>query len=405
MLGGAVAMTALLYANRPLSQIAEPVYKPVSVDTARVSLQTVRIPVQAQGTVSPLQESAVIAEVSGLITEVAGNFNVGGFFSAGAVLLRVDPRDYQTQLLRAQSAEASALSNLAQEKGRAEVALREWEKLPVGSQRSREAKELYLRKPQLKQAEAQLLAAQADLNTARDNLERTVIRAPYDALIKAKHSDFGQFVSPGSELAYIFSVEAAEVRLPIPQSKLAYLELPGLDGYTTSASIDLYTGAGDNISHWTARLHRTEGVYDERSRVLYTVARLEDPYGLKNLDTEPLRIGTFVSANIEGKMQSDLVAVPRYILRADNHIWVIDKDLKLRNRKVSILRTGGDIAFISAGLDNGELISLTSVVPSLAGTRVEVVSTVDTRSFTAKARGPSPRTEYEPLASAVLEAP
>jgi len=374
MLAGSAAVTGLLYLNRPPTDIAEPVYTPVSVDVAVAVQQSLRIQVQAQGTVTPLQETAILSEVKGRVIEVAPAFNVGGFVLKDDILLRIDPRDYQTNLLRTQAAVESAESNLAQEKGRAQVALSEWKKLPKGSQRSQEAKDLYLRKPQLELAQAQLLAAMADLNTARDNLERTIIRAPYDALIRNKHSDLGQFVSGGSPLADIFSVESAEIRLPIPQSKLAYLELPGLEGYAQGSPIDLYTDVAGDVKHWTAQLHRTEGVFDERSRVLYTVARIEDPYGLQDPDKEPLRVGTFVNANIEGRELTGIITLPRYILRAGNLIWVVDESMHLRNRKVTILRTGGDLVYVSAGLDEGDLVSLTNLDGSFDGSKVRIQS-------------------------------
>ncbi len=132
--------------------------------------EKLRIEVQAQGTVSPMQETSILSEVNGRIIEASPSFTVGGFLSKDDVLLRIDPRDYETHLLRAEAALKSAQSNLAQEKGRAQVAENEWQRLPKGSQRSQEAKDLYLRKPQLDQARAQMLAAQADLNTAKDNI-------------------------------------------------------------------------------------------------------------------------------------------------------------------------------------------------------------------------------------------
>jgi RND family efflux transporter MFP subunit len=374
MLAGSAAVTTVLFLNRPPADIAEPVQAVVSVDVAEAVKQTLRIQVQAQGTVSPLQETAILSEVKGRVVEVAAAFNVGGFVSQDDVLLRIDPRDYQTNLLRAQAAIESAESNLAQEKGRTQVALREWQKLPKGSQRSQEAKDLYLRKPQLELAQAQLLAAHADLNTAKDNLERTIIRAPYDALIRKKHSDLGQFVSAGTPLAELFSVESAEVRLPIPQSKLAYLDLPGLTGYADGSPIDLYTDVAGEVKHWTAQLHRTEGTFDERSRVLYTVARIQDPYGLHDTNKEPLRIGTFVNANIEGRELADIITLPRYVLRAGNSVWVVDERMQLRNRKVTLLRAGGDRVYISAGLDEGDLVSLTRLDNSFDGSRVQIQS-------------------------------
>jgi RND family efflux transporter MFP subunit len=385
MLAGATAVSVFLYLQRPDSEISEPEYKPVTVDVAEVVREDLRIHVQAQGTVTPLRETSVMAEVKGRIVWVSPALNAGGFVQENDILLRIDPRDYQTSLLRAQAALESAESALAQENGRAEVALREWQKLPKGSQRSEEARDLYLRKPQLEQAEAQLLAARADLDTARDNLERTIIRAPYDALIRAKHSELGQFVTAGAPLADLFSVDYAEVRLPIPQSKLDYLELPGLAGYEQGAMIDLYTDVAGEIKHWTARLHRTEGVYDERSRVLYTVARIEDPYALRDPGREPLRIGTFVNANIEGMEMRDVVRLPRHLLRAGNLLWIVDDTSRLRNREVTTLRTGGDDIYVSAGLDDGELVSLTVLDSSFEGALVDVIS-----------RTPSDQLEQQP---------
>jgi len=378
MLAGSAAITLLLYLNRPSTEIAEPVYKPVSVDVAQVVKQNLSIKVQAQGTVTPLKETAILSEVQGRIIEVSPAFVVGGFVSKDETLLRIDPSDYETNLLRAEASVKSAESNLIQEKGRAQVAEQEWQNLPRGSQRSDEARDLYLRKPQLAQAQAQLLAAQADLGTARDNLERTIIRAPYDALIREKQVELGQFVAAGSPVADVFAVEAAEIRLPIPQGKLEYLELPDLAGSGEGSTIDLYTDVGGEIKHWTARLSRTEGVFDERSRVLYAVARIDDPYGLRHPGREPLRIGTFVNASIEGRELHDIVALPRYVMRAGNNVWVVDDRKRLRNRSVTLLRTGGDIVYVSGGLDNGDLVSLTNLDSSFDGSEVRIQSSTPT---------------------------
>jgi RND family efflux transporter MFP subunit len=405
LLSGAAAIATVMFLNRPPANISEPEYTPVTVDVARVVMETVQVEVQAQGTVSPLRETAIMAEVSGRIVEVADNYLVGGFVTEGDVLLRIDPRDYQTNLLRAQAAVEQAESNLAQEKGRAEVALREWKRLPKGTQRSEEARDLYLRKPQLEQAEAQLLAATADLNTARDNLERSIIKAPYNAVIRAKRSELGQYVGKGTALADLFAVDYAEVRLPIPQSKLDYLELPGVEGYGEGAAIDLYTDVAGEVKHWPATLHRTEGVFDERSRVLYTVARIEDPYALQDPARQPLRLGTFVNANIAGRAIDNIVTLPRHLLRAGNNVWVVDQNDILRSRQVTVLRTGGDRALVSAGLTEGERVSLTSLDSSLNGASVEVRSEITTSALFEQApkqgSGQTEAAELQPDADAV----
>jgi RND family efflux transporter MFP subunit len=376
MLAGSVVITTILYLNRPATIIEEPVRTIVTVDVTEVVKQNLRIPIQAQGTVTPLQETSVMSEVNGRIIEVSPSFIVGGFVSKDDVLLRIDPRNYETSLLRAEASVKSAQSNLAQETGRAKVAEQEWKKTPRGKQRTQASKDLYLRKPQLDQALAQMLAAQADLNTARDNLERTSIRAPYDALIRTKHSELGQFVAAGTPLADLFSVEHAEVRLPIPQNKLEYLELPELGAMQNGSPIDLYTEVGGQVKHWNAYLHHTEGVFDARSRVLFSVARIEDPYGLQHPHSEPLRIGTFVNASIQGKELLDIVRLPRYIIRAGNNVWVIDETGLLRTRNVTLLRTGGDFVYVSAGLNDGELVSLTTLDNSFEGAQVRIESQI-----------------------------
>jgi hypothetical protein len=158
------------------------------------------------------------------------------------------------------------------------------------------------------------------------------------------------------------------------------------------------------VKHWTAQLHRTEGVFDERSRVLYTVARIEDPYGLHHPDKEPLRVGTFVNANIEGREFTGIVTLPRYILRAGNLIWVVDESMHLRNRKVTILRAGGDLVYVSGGLDEGDLVSLTSLDSSFDGSKVRIQSKTPSNLLDQPGKTEASATEKLSDATAAVDA-
>jgi len=89
-------------------------------------------------------------------------------------------------------------------------------------------------------------------------------------------------------------------------------------------------------------------------------------------------MGTFVNANSEGRDLGDLVVLPRYVLRAGNYVWVVDDSMRLRNRQVTTLRTGGERVYVSAGLENGDLVSLTSLDASFAGALVSIRSTSST---------------------------
>ena len=380
LIAGSLVIAVVLIASRPENKLQPAVPRSALIDVAEVRLQDLRIPIQAQGTVTPHRDTTLVSQVGGQIVDVSPSFHAGGYVAAGEMMLQIDDRDYQAALLRARSAVATAKSNLAQEKGRAEVARREWERLDNRGSRSQEGKDLYLRKPQLEQAQAQLLSAQADLQKAQDDLERTTIRAPYDALIQEKQADLGKFLSPGTPVARVFAVDYAEVRLSLPQSRLSYLDLPDVAGKMEGElpMVDLYTDVAGDITHWQARLHRTEAALDERSRVLFAVARIDDPYGLEVGDNQPLRVGTFVKANILGREMTNIVPLPRHVLRAGNQVWIVDEQRRLRNRNVTTLRTEGNEIYVTSGLNDGDLVALSTVSGALPGMGVRINSTVST---------------------------
>ncbi|WP_372748423.1 efflux RND transporter periplasmic adaptor subunit [Litorivivens sp.] len=382
ILGLAIAGAVTLYLNRPEPAKVEIEATPLVVDVAEVVKQDVPVSVSSQGTISPRTQTILIAEVGGRVVKVSPKFKAGGFFEAGDMLLQIDDRDYRAELKRAEAAVASARSNLALEKGRAEVAYRDWLKFSNGVKRNGEADALAQRKPQLAEAQARLDSAEADLIRARDDLDRTTIRLPYAGMVQQKQVDIGQYVTLGTQLGKTFAVDVAEVRLPIPDDRLNYVNLPAINGdLTTAPSVTLSTTQGDQIHEWQAQLVRTEGVLDERSRVLFAVAEINDPYGLKTPREAPLRIGTFVQANIAGKTISDIVVLPRHILRTGNQVWVVDDSNRLINRQVKLLRTDGALAYIYQGLESGERVSLSSAPFAVAGTQVLLNSSIKTSTL------------------------
>ena len=209
LMGTAVTLAMIMAASRPDNIKLEAPDRTLVVDVAEVVQQDLRIPIQAQGTVSPHRETAIVAEVGGKVISVSPSFYAGGYLAKGDVLLQIDDVEHQANLSHAEAAVASAQSNLAQEQGRAEVAKQEFSKIQ-NKHRSAASRDLYLRRPQLKQAQAQLLSAQADLRKAQHNLDRTVVRAPYDSLIKEKQSDLGLYLSPGTPIARVFAIDFAE---------------------------------------------------------------------------------------------------------------------------------------------------------------------------------------------------
>ena len=343
----------------------------VLVETIPAEARSLNFIVQSQGTVRPRTQTNLVAQVSGIVVSVSDNFVAGGFFHAGEVLLEIDPSDYQTALKRAEAALASRKAKLAEENSRSEQALKDWRNLG----RAGDPPDLVMRKPQLADALANVLAAEADIEKARRDLQRTRISVPYDGLLRERKVDIGQYVTPGTQLGVSFAVDTAEIRLPVAADDLAFLNLPAskdtkIEDYP---EVSLTAEIGGVTQTWEARLIRTEGVLDESSRVLYVVASVVDPYGfLGQGPQDELRMGTFVRAAINGRYVDNVVVLPRYVLRNDNTVLVANSERELEVREVVVARAEARQVYITDGVSNGELVVTTTLDAPIPGTRLVI---------------------------------
>ncbi len=320
--------------------------------------------VRTQGTVRPRTETILSAEVSGTITSISPDFVAGGVFQAGETLMRIDPTNYRVAVDKAE-----ALVNQRQIEFDGAKKLRS---------------QGYRAESELASAAAALASAKAELVRAKRDFERTYIRLPYEGIVRVKETDIGQFVNPGSRLGVVFATDFAEVRLPLTDLDLAFVDLPDLAEIT--ASVD---GAGPMVTltavqkgvekKWRAQIVRGEGVVDERSRVTYAVARIEDPYRLHS-DGTPLPMGTFVAASIDGSEILSVMRVPQSAVRGSDQLLFIDAENKLRIRKVDIVRSDAEFAYVRGGATAGERVVLTALEAPINGMalRTEADSGSDT---------------------------
>jgi RND family efflux transporter MFP subunit len=345
----------------------------VLVDTIVAEITSLNLTVNSQGTVRPRTETSLVAEVSGKVVSVSPDFVAGGFFREGEVLLQIDPSDYRAGLKRAQAALASRTAKLADETARSEQALKDWQNM--GKQG--EPSDLGLRKPQMADARANVSAAEADVEKARRDLERTQITVPYDGLVRQKAVDIGQFVSPGTRLGVTFAIDSAEIRLPLTSTDLSFLDLPSgtasTKGQKPLPSVTLSAQAAGNRKQWQAKIIRTEGVVDESSRVVYAVAQVVDPYTvLGQSHQNELKIGTFVNAEIEGLSVENVVVLPRYVVQADHTVFVVNEQNKLEILAVEVLRAEAKKVYISSGIDAGTRVITTTLEAPVPGTQLSI---------------------------------
>ena len=371
----ALAVSYLLHLSKPESVQQTQEKMRLLIDAVEVQSETRQITVDSQGSVLPSTETELSSAVQGRIIEVADNFVAGGFVQQGDLLLRIDDLGYRTALARAQASVAAANTRLVEERGRADVAYQDWLRYKKEGKRSAEAKSLALREPQIAEASANLHAAKADLAKAEEDLARTNVIAPYDGLVRQRNVDVGQHVAIGTVLGVCFATNKIEVRLPVAEHKLALLALPAPGKKTTQATpIKLTVSLNKTEHHWLADLTRVESVIDDRSRMLYLVATVNDPYQLKkqHANKPPLRVGTFVNAKISGKSLADIVRIPHDVLQTDSTVWLIDSNGNLQRRAVSIIANDNDYAYIDSGLASGDKIAIGYIDSGNIGSQVSV---------------------------------
>jgi len=337
------------------------------VRTIEASERPVRLEVRARGTVVPRTETRLVSEVSGRVVRISPALARGGFFDEGDELLALDPTDYLLALEQSRGRLASARAALLREEADAELARRDWESL--GGER--QPSPLVLHEPQLLEARAELAAAQAAIDKAERDVERCTLLAPYPGRVRERSVDVAQFVDRGQQLASLYAVDWAEIRLPIADEDLARLDLSmdpgawsaGRDG--DGARLDPARGPRVVLSadfagaerRWEGRIVRIEGEIDPLSRMVVLVARVEDPYGRRAENrgqAVPLLAGLFVEATIEGRELAAAIVLPRAALQPGPRVFVLDAQEHLAFRPVTVLQAGPREVVLGSGLAVGE---------------------------------------------------
>ena len=337
-----------------------------------IHLDAITLDVKSYGIVQPKDRTELIAQVSGQVISVAGQFVEGAFVKQGDILARIDPNDYEADLIEAQAGLAQANSALEIERAQAHVAKAEWERIKADSS-DITASALYLRKPQLAEKMARYRSAQASVKRAKRNLERTYIKAPYDAIINARSISLGSVVNPGNSFGSLSATSVAEVRLPVADKELQYLNNGGI-GATVLFSAQF---AGKETT-WQAKVVRSEGVIDQKSRMSYLVAQLPTPYANK---TQPLRFGSYVNASIEGRAVNNAIVVPHHLVK-ENKIAILNDDLTLSFKTLNIIREQNGMVIADQGLNEGEQLITSALEYPTEGMAVKIEDVVTTPDVT-----------------------
>lgn len=363
------ALAGWLWLTRERVTTALPEHVPPSVNVLTVALADVPVTIEAHGRLEPRGRFTPVCEVGARVVELGVPFEDGGRVARGDLLVRFDDVDVQLALAdsRAQLLEAQAA--LAIEEAEAERALAEWRLVGEG-----EPSALARREPQLAAARARVASIEVRVRRAELDLERTVVRAPFDARVLSRDVELGERCIPGRVLGELADSAAFEVRLAVAASDLAFLPAlaaGGADG--DEALVRVFGSRGELAAR--ARVVRHAARVEPRTQTLELIVSVEPTAApTSDSDAAALVAGAYVDAHVAGRSIANAVALPRRALLESGGVLVIGADSRAFVRAVEVVRTAGATVVIGSGLSNGERVVLDPPTVVADGMEVHVLT-------------------------------
>ena len=354
----------LLIIFKPQVKPEEKKYTPPLVEIKKLKMEDIQISVFSQGTVMPGKEVVLSSEISGKVNWISDKLLPGSKFYKNDTLLTFDKRDLELALIIAESNLSQATLNYERELAEFELANKEWNQIGEGKGSS-----LTLRKPQLNRAKALLASSEAGFEQAQRNLDRSIVKAPFNGIVRTKNADIGAVANPGIPLAQIFSIDYVEIELPINQNEFKFLNDP-MKSNANKNKVILSNESDNILNKWIGKIDRISKEINSRTRMQSVYAVVENPY--KTDKNKPaLKVGMYVNAEILGKQMKNLIRIPRNIINNDR-VWLVDKHNNLLEKKIDVLFYDKESAILKTGLSDEEQILLTRLSVMVNGMKVRV---------------------------------
>ncbi len=362
--GGSYAGYAAIAATAPEKEsVKDPITEP-TVQASSLFPTDHKVVITSHGELVPFEKTHLSAQVSGEVISWHENFVTGGIVKRGEVLFTIESDNYEAAVLQAEAALASARAELIEEQAKAEVAKRQAKKLS-----DKQVTDLYLRKPHVLSAQAQVKSAQAALKRAKRDLENCKVVAPYDALVVERDIGVGQYITSGSRVATLNNIEVAEIHVPIAGFDSAFLpqSMQDLKATVTQQGILSTTREGKVV--------RDLGMIDSSTRMINMVIQVEDPYGI-NQEKPPIKFGSFVEVSFVGKELKHIYRLPQELVK-NRTVWVVNDDNELQPRTVTVLRAEGEFMLVADGLEQSDKLVLTLPEYPQKGMAVQIAKKSD----------------------------
>lgn len=326
---------------------------------------------QGNGVVEPAREATLSPQLSGRIVYLSPSLVVGGRVQEGEVLVRLDKRDYQIAVRQQRATVRQREVELELEKAYGKVAKQEWDLMGNPNADGRLASRL----PQKEAAEVSVDAARSQLERAKLDLGRTVIKAPFNATVESESVEVGEIASPGGVVATLVGTDSLWVRVSVPVEYLALIDVPGL-GTEAGAQATIVQRLGNRTAvERTGRVIRLVNQLDPESRTAQVLVEVERPFDPPPGEL-PLLPGAFVEVELQGRELPQVFELPRVAVFEGRQAWVVDGEQHLHERELKIGWGDDQSIYVTGGLAAGDRVVVTP--PSLALEGMEVRSSLAT---------------------------
>ena len=328
------------------------------VDTFKVFTSDTPIQRQYTGTVEALQEVPVKAKVSGTVTEkyVSGGERV----TAGQPLYRLDTRTYRSNLASAQADAARAAATYQN----AQTDLARYEKLIAGGAISRQVYDT--QKAAVSEYKSAVNAAQAQVQIARDNLNDTIVTAPFTGTLSMDDVNVGTYATAGTTpLVTISSSDPLYVQFDMSEAE--YLDLVREHGGTSALGDSLKLQLSDGSEYgYTGKI--VEINPSMNGGQISFKAAFPNPGNL-------LMPGMFTTVVSDSQVAANSLLVPTQAI-----IPLLDKNMvdvvvggKVVQKPVNVIGTYGLYSIISSGLNPGDEVIVAGQAKVVSGQAVQAV--------------------------------
>ncbi len=330
-----------------------------SLTYTNVILQDQSIPVYSRGKVTASNIRHITSEVSGLVIYKSPKLIRGAYVEQDELLIKLDQQPFILDIAQKKSALDQAQLHLSKTKASARIAQKE-----VAKNATQYARHI----PQLEFAKSRVEAAQAALNYAHNQLEKTLIKAPISGQVIEENINQGEYLQGLSAISKIYGTKFVEVRLPLNDHQIDILGIT--DALNNGDKIIVKVNSfHDQKTTWHGSITRIEGERDS-NQLLYVIAKFNNS-DLINLQNNALLPGSFVEASISGKVIKSLRILPRTLIQSDNQVWIINEENRLERKIINILYRGKKLVYLKDGLQRHDKVVNTSFHQLISGLLVK----------------------------------